>query len=121
MPVLRDRRDRTDLLLTLAPPLAVVVLPSPVTVALAVWWLGNTVAHQAVHRRLFTSARLERLFSAWSTLLLGVPQRAWRQRHLAHHAQRPWRPRAEPWLLVELALLAAAWTALAIAAPAWLL
>ena len=44
---LRDPRDRLDVALTLLPPLVVAVLPSPATVALGVFWLGNTVAHHA--------------------------------------------------------------------------
>lgn len=118
--MLRDPRDRVDVALTLLPPLAVGLMPSAVTVALGVFWLGNTVAHHAVHRRLFVGRRLERLLSLWLTLLLGVPQRLWRQRHLAHHAGRAWRLRFDRHLAAEAGLLVGAWTALSIAAPAWL-
>ncbi len=118
--ILRDPRDRLDVALSLLPPLAVAVLPSPATVALGVFWLGNTVAHHAVHRRFCRGARLERAWSAWLTLLLGVPQRLWRQRHLAHHAGRPWQLRKERQLAAEALLLLLAWSIAALAAPAWL-
>ncbi len=98
---LRDPRDRVTVAVSLLPWLLVVAWPSPVAIALGVWWLGNTCAHQAVHRRLFVHAGAERLFSFWLSAGLGVPQRLWRQRHLAHHAQRPHRWRFEPWLLTE--------------------
>jgi hypothetical protein len=116
-PLLRDPRDRLPLALTLLPPLLVLALPGWITVGLSIWWLGNTVAHQAVHRRFFTAAWLERGWSLWLSLLLGVPQRLWRQRHLAHHAGRPWRLRPEPQLLLESGVLVACWCSFALLAP----
>lgn len=121
MPLLRDPRDRPGVLLTLLPPLWVAAWPHAIAVGLGVWWLGNTVAHHAVHRRLFRAPAAERAFSLWLSLLLGVPQRLWRQRHLAHHGRRSFRPRAEPWLLAEAGALVLAVGLLASASPAfWL-
>ncbi len=83
---LRDHRDRLGVALCLLPPAVLVVAPHPVTVALTTWWIGNTVAHHAVHRRLFVESRWEAAFSIVCSLLLGVPQELWRVSHRAHHA-----------------------------------
>ncbi|HEX5050667.1 MAG TPA: fatty acid desaturase [Planctomycetota bacterium] len=118
--LLRDPRDRLPVLCSVLPPLLVLVWPSWLAVAFAVWWTGNTVAHQAVHRRFWRRRRLEGLWSLWLSLLLGVPQQLWRQRHLAHHAARPWRWRGGGQLVLELAVLAGGWVAGALLWPGWL-
>jgi hypothetical protein len=87
-------------------------------VALSLWWCGNTVAHDAVHRRLFRSPACERAFGVWLTLCLGVPQSLWRQWHLAHHRERRWRPRVDAQLGGEVAALAGSWVLLLFCAPA---
>src|SRR5690606_12023505 len=78
----RDPRDAWLLLLT-GVHAALVLLPSPATVAVLFWWNANALRRQFVHRRWFRRRALDDLASAWFTLLLGVPQRPWRQRHLA--------------------------------------
>jgi len=55
------------------------------------------------------------------SLLLGVPQTLWRERHLAHHAGTVWRLRLTRPLLVEVVLIAGLWTALLVANPAFFL
>lgn len=117
--VLRDPRDRLPVLLTLLPVFAVAAWPSWPTVGLALWWTGNTVSHQAVHRRLFRAPWLERCFSVWLSLLLCVPQRLWRARHLAHHAGERWRWRRDPSMLVEAAAICTFVTAGWLAAPSF--
>jgi hypothetical protein len=119
--LLRDPRDRVPVLMTLLPAAALAAWPGACTVALVLWWTGNTVAHQCVHRRFFRAVPLERAFSVWLTLLLGVPQRLWRQRHLAHHAGRAWRLRGDAQLTTELALLATLHATLAVGAPSFCL
>ena len=109
MSLLRDRRDRLGLYLLLLPPLAVAAVPHPLTVAGMVWWLGNTVGHQAVHRRWFRSRMVEAAFAVGLSLLQGVPQELWRQRHLAHHAGRARPLRANRALVLQAAVLAIAW------------
>lgn len=119
--LLRDRRDRLPVLLTLLPAAALLRWPGPATVALSLWWTGNTVAHHAVHRRLFRGAWAERAFAVWLSLLLGVPQRLWRQLHLAHHAGRAWRLRPDAQFGLELGALAGLHAVLLAAAPgSWL-
>lgn len=90
--------------------------------ALGTWWGSNTIAHIHLHRPLFAGRRANRAFALYLTVVLGVPQSIWRARHLWHHAGE--RAAEKPGLargaLVEIALVAAAWLALAIARP-WLL
>jgi len=117
--LLRDPRDRTPMLLTLLPVFAVAVWPAWPVVAVALWWTGNTVSHQAVHRRLFRAVWLERCFSVWLSLLLCVPQRLWRARHLAHHAGERCGWCLDRWMLVELAAIGAFVGACWLAAPAF--
>lgn len=107
---LRDRRDRIEVALTVVPPLAWWAWPHPGTVALAVWWLGNTVSHHAVHRRFFLDARAERAFAVWLSLGIGVPQQVWAQRHLGHHAPARARVRWSRQLGVEVLALAVLWS-----------
>lgn len=87
--------------------------PVAVTVALGVWWNSNTVAHNFVHRPFFRARALNAAFALYQTLLLGIPQTLWRQRHLAHHADTPWRLRWSSGLVVELLLVVGLWITLA--------
>ena len=58
--------------------------------AISTWWGANTVSHNHLHSPLFRAARLNTLFDLYLSLVLGVPQRLWRSRHLWHHAgERP--------------------------------
>ena len=91
--------------------------PSIWLIALGFWWNGNTIAHNFIHLPFFRSVPMNRAFSAWLTLLLGVPQTLWRQRHLAHHAQRRWRLHFNGQLLFESCVLLALWGTLLICAP----
>lgn len=118
--LLHDRRDRLPVSLSLLPPVALAAWPAWGTFGVAFWWLANTVSHQAVHRRFFRTRWLEHAFSLWLSLLLFVPQRLWRQRHLAHHAGRAWRWRAERQLTWECMAVAAVVLGLALVAPSWL-
>ena len=120
MSLLRDRRDRLGVALTLLPLLAVAGAPHPVTIAVMVWWLGNTVAHQAVHRRWFHARAMEHAFALWLSLLQGVPQELWRQRHLAHHAGRPRPLRWNRALVEQTAALALGWSVAMVLVPSLL-
>ena len=77
--------------------------PLAPVIALGVWWNANTIAHNFIHRPFFRSAGINRLFSAALSVLLGIPQTLWRDRHLAHHAGVEWRLRVSPRLGVETA------------------
>ncbi len=86
-------------------------------VAIALWWNANTISHNFIHSPFFRARRLNRLFALYLSGLLGFPQSVWRDRHLAHHAETAWRPRWSGAILLESAVVAAVWTALAIFAP----
>ena len=86
-------------------------------------WCANTVSHIHLHRPLFRDAGANRLFSAYLSVLLAVPQRWWKLRHLRHHGLvepdgRPMRLGAEGTL--EIALVFGSVGLLAATAPALL-
>lgn len=88
----------------------------------SILWCSNTVAHQHLHRPLFSSRLGNAAFSAFLSVLLGVPQSLWRARHLAHHkgdARTRW-PRGSL-LALEVGLIAALWSILALLAPGFLI
>jgi hypothetical protein len=94
--------------------------PSVLVVGLGMWWCANTVSHNFIHLPFFRSRGANCLFSINLTLLLGVPQTLWRQRHLAHHAERKPGFCATPQLVIEAAVILSLWCALAVAAPGFL-
>jgi hypothetical protein len=96
---------------------ALIALPSVPLIAIGLWWNANTIAHNFIHRPFFRARPLNRAYSAFLSLMLGVPQSLWRDRHLAHHAGVPVRLRVRLDAGVEIALLAALWTTLALVAP----
>jgi hypothetical protein len=125
-----ERRDLLFATLAVAPALAVALLPSVPVVALGLWWNANTVAHNFIHRPFFATNRANAAYSAFLSLVLGFPQALWRERHLAHHAERRARTGATPQLVIESALVVALWCGLAAGAarffwtvylPGWLL
>src|SRR5262245_60660987 len=68
-------------------------------IAIGLWWNANTIAHNFIHRPFFRSKTANVTYSAFLSLVLGVPQSLWRARHLAHHAEaqyvgRPFRSAA---------------------------
>lgn len=93
--------------------------PSALVIAVGIWWNSNTIAHNFVHRPFFRVRSLNVLFAIGQSALLGVPQTIWRERHLAHHAGRRWRPRWSLALAAELVTVAGVWTAIGLAAPAF--
>ena len=96
-------------------------VPAAPVVAVGLWWNSNTVAHYFLHRPFFRCRALNVAFALYLSVLLGVPQTLWRDRHLAHHAGRPWRLRLSRSLCVESALVLALWAALLALAPAFFL
>jgi fatty acid desaturase len=124
------RQSRADLwlvALAAAYGLLLVTRPSVTLVAIGLWWTANTVAHNFIHAPFFRSRGANAAFSAYLSLLMGVPQRLWRARHLAHHAEdaratwtdararRPWR-----WtrpMIGELLLVLALWATIALVSP----
>ena len=92
-------------------------VPSAPLVALGLWWTANTVAHNFIHLPFFRWRMANALFSAYLSLLLGLPQSLWRDRHLAHHAGRPWQFRWSRRLGFELGVVAALWITVATRGP----
>jgi hypothetical protein len=114
---------RDALLIALAAAYGALLLaaPSAPVVAIGLWWTANTVAHNFIHLPFFRARAANRAFSIYLSLLLGLPQTLWRDRHLAHHAGRAWRLRPTRQLEVELLVVAALWIALAWSSPGYLL
>ena len=97
------------------------VWPVAPLMAVGVWWNSNTIAHNFIHRPFFRSRAMNHVFSAALSVLLGIPQVLWRDRHLAHHAGVEWRLRIARRLVIETALVVCLWTALASLEPRFFL
>jgi hypothetical protein len=114
MTILRhSRHDALLVGLALSHGALLLLVPSAPLIALGLWWTANTVSHNFLHLPFFRSRVANALFSAYLSLLLGLPQTLWRDRHLAHHAQRPWRWRWSRRLVSESILVTMLWLLLA--------
>src|SRR5262245_51259688 len=91
--------------------------PSIALIAILLWWNANTISHNFIHRPFFRQRLLNRVYSRYLTLLLGVPQSLWRDRHLAHHAGLTNRLRPRRDVLIDTALVAGLWIAIAVVSP----
>jgi glucan phosphoethanolaminetransferase (alkaline phosphatase superfamily) len=116
-----SRRDAILVTLTVLHAAILIVWPLAPVIALGVWWNSNTIAHNFIHRPFFRSAGINRLFSAALSVLLGIPQTLWRDRHLAHHAGVPWRLRISTRLAFETALVVCLWSCMAARHPRFFL
>ena len=96
-------------------------VPTGATVALGLWWNANSVSHHFIHKPYFRPRLLNQLFSCYVSLLLGLPQTLWRDRHLAHHAGVAWRLKVSPQLVLEEGLILALWATLLLLAPRFFL
>lgn len=106
------RHSRWDaLLVVLAGAQGALLCAAPVApvIAVGLWWNTNTIAHNFIHKPFFRSRWMNRVFSLYLSVLLGIPQTIWRDRHLAHHADIPWRLRLSAQLLMEILLVLALW------------
>lgn len=90
-----------------------------IAIAIAIWWTANTLSHHLIHRPCFRRRPANACVGACLTLLTGIPQPLWRERHLAHHAGVPWRLRPSRELLLHSSLVLASWAWLAVRAPAF--
>jgi hypothetical protein len=110
-------------LIALAAAHAALLLAAPVmpVIALGVWWNSNTISHNFIHRPFFRSRFANALFAAYLSLLLGIPQSLWRDRHLAHHAGVQPRIRFSIELMMQSAIVIILWAAIAIHAPEYFL
>jgi len=95
-----------------------------VVLGVAMCWGANTVSHIHLHRPLFQSPTANRWFSLYLSVLLTVPQRWWKVRHLAHHGigDPSELSNARRWLevesLVEIALVVLVLASVATLRPA---
>ena len=96
-----------------------VAAASPPLIALGVWWTSNTIAHNLIHRPFFHARAANRIFALYLTVLLGIPQALWRDRHLAHHAGVAPRLRLSRELLLQAAAVGVLWTMLVVRDPAF--
>lgn len=108
-----SRRDAILVALAGLHGVALAVWPVAPSIAVGMWWNANTTAHNFIHRPFFRSGVMNRAFSAALSVLLGIPQTLWRDRHLAHHAGVAWRLRVSRQLGVETALVVGLWVLLA--------
>ena len=116
-PMLRHSRDRMLIALSLTHGALLLMTPSVPLVAVGLWWNANTVAHNFIHRPFFRDRRLNRLYSLTLSVILGFPQAVWRERHLAHHADRPAAVRLSRTLAVELLFVLGTWALCLWASP----
>ncbi|MCI0534100.1 MAG: fatty acid desaturase [Verrucomicrobiales bacterium] len=103
--------------LTFAQGVVVLTWPSVWLISLAILWNSNTIAHYFIHLPFFEQRFWNRCFSLYQTLLLGIPQRLWRDRHLAHHASVLARPRWSGQLVFEGVTVLLLWACLVTFAP----
>jgi fatty acid desaturase len=116
--ILRHPRwDALLIALALLHGLLLLLAPSIWLIALGLWWNANTISHTFIHLPFFRARAANSLFSAYLSLLLGVPQTLWRDRHLAHHAEAPYRLRWSRALSVESGLVLAWWGTLLACCP----
>lgn len=90
-----------------------ILLPIAPVIAIGLWWNANTISHNFIHRPFFRRRAANRMFAAGLSLLMGIPHALWRDRHLAHHAGRPWRLRVSGELAGQTALVLSLWLAMA--------
>ena len=97
--------------------IAVIAWPTIPVIALGISWNSNTVSHNFIHRPFFRPRWLNRTFSLYLSVLLGIPQSLWRDLHLSHHAGTGWRFRRSGDTAIEILSILLLWTALAVLKP----
>jgi hypothetical protein len=105
--------------LSLAHAAALVLAPYPIVIAIGLWWNANTISHNFIHRPFFAAPAANQIYALYLSLILGVPQTLWRDRHLLHHADDPRPARLRRTSQLELAAIGVLWITLATTAPAW--
>ena len=90
-----------------------------IAIAIGVWWNANTVSHIFIHRPFFRRGAANAWCAALLTVLLGIPQSLWRDRHLAHHRGTAYRFRLTREIAAQAALVASIWLVIALSAPAF--
>src|SRR5437660_2749654 len=116
-----SRRDAILVALAVLHGVVLAAWPLAPVIAFGVWWNSNTIAHNFIHRPFFGGRAANRLFAAYLSLLVGIPQALWRDRHLAHHAGAAPRFRLTAELVWQTALVLALWAALLARSPRFFL
>ncbi len=116
-----SRHDAILVILAALHGVALAAWPVAPVIAAGMWWNANTIAHNFIHRPFFRSRGMNRAFSVALSVLLGIPQTLWRDRHLAHHAGVVWRLRVSRQLGIETMLVVSLLTLLAILHPRFFL
>jgi hypothetical protein len=98
-----------------------ILYPSAITIALGLWWNSNTISHNFIHRPFFHSKILNALAALYLSALLGIPQSVWRDRHLAHHANKRWHPRISRRTILEVLVVLAVWMTILVLQPKFFL
>jgi hypothetical protein len=106
---LRHTPDFWLIFATLAFAVAILVWRSWFAIGVGIWWLLNTVSHNFIHQPFFRSRTANRFFALYLSVLTLVPHRLWRDRHLAHHADRVWSFRFSYELLLQSILVTLCW------------
>jgi hypothetical protein len=112
--------DALLITLSFAHPAALYFAPSIPLIAIGVWWNSNTISHNFLHLPFFRSTMANRLYSLYLSLLLGIPQALWRDRHLAHHrgeGGQSLQLRWTPAILLESTLILGLWVLLLFVSP----
>jgi hypothetical protein len=99
--------------------LLLVTWPAAALITVGVWWTSNTIAHNFIHRPFFRRRSANQAFALYLTVLLGIPQALWRERHLAHHAGREPRLRWSLDLAIQVTAVLVLWSVLAARIPAF--
>jgi hypothetical protein len=109
--------DTIMIVLATAQGVVLVTTPSALVIALGLWWNSNTISHNFIHRPFFRRQWANLLFGAYLSVLLGIPQALWRDRHLAHHASVYRGLRLSGELALQTGLVLSLWAVLADRAP----
>jgi fatty acid desaturase len=112
-----SRWDAIMIALAFAQGAVFILAPTLSVIALGLWWNSNTISHNFIHRPFFRKRALNLLFAAYLSVLLGIPQSLWRDRHLAHHAGKQRDVRLTCELLFEVATVLSLWAVIAARAP----
>ena len=112
-----SNRDAVLILLSLVYAGLLVAVPSAALIALGLWWVANTVAHNFIHTPFFRSRSLNRAYSIYLSALMGFPQELWRARHLRHHRGDERRIRLTRNAIVETIVVLSLWLVLTFTVP----
>jgi hypothetical protein len=103
-------------LLAAAHATVLLTTPTATVIALGLWWNANTIAHNFIHRPLFRQPAANQAFAAALSVLNGIPQSIWRDRHLAHHGGVA-RPAFSREARLQSGLVVSVWAAIAAHSP----